>query len=544
MNRVYGIDLGTTYSCIAYVDEAGKPVIVNNNEGSQTTPSVVHFESESSIVVGQAAKEVAMVYPDQVVSLVKRYMGDENWTHAALGKDWKPQEISALILRKVVADAENQLGGDPIKDVVITCPAYFGARERLATKQAGEIAGLNVRYVIPEPTAAALAYGMQQEREQTVLVYDLGGGTFDVTLVKIDGHTIEVLATGGDDKLGGKDWDADIANYLMAEFARQTGLDPTLVSSSAESEQDFMKGAEDMKVGLSAAATRRKAFSSHGQSKPIELSRAKFDELTAARLNQTLDLTREMIDRAKQKGVAKIDLILMVGGSTYMPQVAESLRPLNIEIKSFQPNLAVAMGAAIFGAKFDIDSSGDGVSGFPEPGGGGAGGAGPRQDRPNYSLKARQALGDVEIKNVTAKGFGLKVFNEGSDTPVVVNILWKDDAVPTSKKEQYGTHSNGQREVALEIFENSHLRESGLTEFDLSNGVTLIGEAKLTLPRPVPANSPIEVELRLGPDGMLAVHGRDLTTGAVIDAEFKTESVMTKEEVQQATTFIKRINIS
>lgn len=542
MNRVYGIDLGTTYSCIAYVDEAGKPVIVNNNEGSSTTPSVVHFESETSIVVGQSAKEVAMVYPDQVVSQVKRHMGDENWTHAALGKDWKPQEISALILRKVVGDAQNQLGGDPIKEVVITCPAYFGARERLATKQAGEIAGLDVKYVIPEPTAAALAYGMQEARDQTVLVFDLGGGTFDVTLVKILGRTIEVLATGGNKELGGKDWDADIANYLMADFARQTGIDLAVVSSSSESEQDFLKSAEDMKVGLSSATTRKKSFSSHGQSRPIELSRAKFDELTAPRLNEALDLTREMIDRAKQKGCEQIDLILLVGGSTYMPQVSEALRPLGIEIKSFQPNLAIAFGAALFGAKFGIGDPG-GVPAFPDGTAGDKGESG-KQERPTYTLPARKALEDIEIKNVTAKGFGIKVFNDGSDTPVVVNLVWKDDAVPVSKQERFGTHSNGQRQASLEVYENVHLRESGLTEFDLSNGLSLIGEAQLVFAKPLPANSPIEVEFRLGPDGMLAVQGRDLTTNAVIEAEFKTECIMTKEEVQQATTFIKRINIS
>ena len=201
--RVYGIDLGTTYSCIAHVDEHGKPVVLPNSEGDLTTPSVVYFESEEDIVVGKAAKEVSSVEPDACASTVKRVMGDPHWEFDAHGHTYKPQDISSFILRKVVSDAELATG-DKVEDVVITCPAYFGINEKEATKQAGVLAGLNVLYVIPEPTAAALAYGIEQEEDQVILVYDLGGGTFDITLIEIKAKEINVICTGGDHQLGGK----------------------------------------------------------------------------------------------------------------------------------------------------------------------------------------------------------------------------------------------------------------------------------------------------------------------------------------------------
>src|SRR5947209_11273624 len=210
--RVYGIDLGTTYSCIAHLDEQGKAVVLPNTEGDLTTPSVVIFESPDNVVVGQAAKEVVAIYPDQCVSTVKRSMGDPHWKRTFFAQSYKPQDISSFILRKVVADAEDLLG-ESIEDVVITCPAYFGINGKEATRQAGMLAGLNVLYVIPEPTAAALAYGVEQDQNQVVLVFDLGGGTLDATVIAIEAGGINVICTGGDHQLGGKDWDDSIVSY-------------------------------------------------------------------------------------------------------------------------------------------------------------------------------------------------------------------------------------------------------------------------------------------------------------------------------------------
>jgi molecular chaperone DnaK len=208
--RVFGIDLGTTYSCIAYVDEHGRPVVAPNSENTLTTPSVVYFESDTSIVVGQAAKDTAKVFPDLVVQTVKRHMGDPNWLRSLHGREYRPQDVSALILRKVVGDAD-QILGQKCEDVVITCPAYFGNVEKEATRQAGIIAGLHVRFVVPEPMAAAFAYGMDAAEGQAIMVYDLGGGTFDGTLLRVPGT---IVATVGDHNLGGKDWDDDLVTFF------------------------------------------------------------------------------------------------------------------------------------------------------------------------------------------------------------------------------------------------------------------------------------------------------------------------------------------
>jgi molecular chaperone DnaK len=241
--RVYGIDLGTTYSCIAHVDEHGKPVVLQNAEGDSTTPSVVYFESADNIVVGQAAKEVVSIHPDLCVSTVKRSMGDPNWERTFQGQAYKPQDVSSFILRKVVGDTE-KVTGDKIEDVVITCPAYFGVNEKEATKQAGIVAGLNVLYVIPEPTAAALAYGIEQTEDQVVLVYDLGGGTFDVTLIDIKAGEITVICTGGDRELGGKDWDDAVVSYLTQKFSEATGTPADALLEDMETYQELLNAAE------------------------------------------------------------------------------------------------------------------------------------------------------------------------------------------------------------------------------------------------------------------------------------------------------------
>ncbi|HEY2291003.1 MAG TPA: Hsp70 family protein, partial [Thermoanaerobaculia bacterium] len=249
--RVYGIDLGTTYSCIAHVDEHGKPVVLQNAEGESTTPSVVFFESKDNVVVGQAAKEVVSIHTDLCVSTVKRAMGDPHWEREFYGHVYKPQDISSFILRKVVGDAEKIIG-EKIEDVVITCPAYFGVNEKEATKQAGVLAGLNVLYVIPEPTAAALAYGIEQDQDQVILVYDLGGGTFDITLIEIKAGAINVICTGGDHQLGGKDWDDAVVSYFTQKFEESTGTPADSLLEDQETYQELLNAAEKCKKMLSS----------------------------------------------------------------------------------------------------------------------------------------------------------------------------------------------------------------------------------------------------------------------------------------------------
>lgn len=251
MNKVYGIDLGTTYSCIAHVDEHGKPAVINNSDNELTTPSVVYFESDDNIVVGKEAKEVAEIYPNQVASTIKRVMGDPEWKFPYNEKDYSSQEISSFILEKVVKDAIENIGED-IKNVVITVPAYFGVNQKEATKQAGELAGLNVIAVIPEPTAAAISYGIESNDDEVVMVYDLGGGTFDISVIEVKDKGINVIATDGDHQLGGRNWDERLASYFTQEFEEQTGVSSDDLQNDMETWQELLNKSENAKKSLTS----------------------------------------------------------------------------------------------------------------------------------------------------------------------------------------------------------------------------------------------------------------------------------------------------
>ena len=350
---IFGIDLGTTYSCIAYVDEYGKAVVVTNKEYKLTTPSVVLFDGGNR-VVGDEAKNTAILYPDRVVEMVKRHMGEDGWSYYYEGKDYSAEEISSYILRKLASDAEEKLGMT-VKDVVITCPAYFGIKEREATAQAGSIAGLNVCEVINEPTAAAITYGLQNEQDQVVLVYNLGGGTFDVTVIKIKAGAITVVATGGDHQLGGRDWDEAIVNYLSQEWQSQTGSAEEPISSP-ETLQELWQKAEMAKYALTTRQETKVSVSHAGIAAGVNITREKFEELTAHLLDRTMMFVRFTMDEARSKGYSQINQILLVGGSTKMPQVAQRLeQEFGLPYKSFEPDEAVAKGAAIYGQKLRID---------------------------------------------------------------------------------------------------------------------------------------------------------------------------------------------
>jgi molecular chaperone DnaK (HSP70) len=350
---IFGIDLGTTYSCIAYVDEYGITHVVSNIEGDRTTPSVVQFNGEERII-GKEAKNSSMLEPDNTVDMVKRFMGKEGFSFEHEGTSYRPEEISSYILRKLVQDAEQQTGYQ-IKDVVITCPAYFGILEREATKVAGEIAGLNVRSIINEPTAAAICYGVHEEADQKVLVYGLGGGTFDITVIKIEGGNITVVCTEGDHHLGGGNWDETIVTYLAQQWQEETGSseDPL---ESPETLQELYVRAEDAKKTLAQRAETSIAVMHDMQRKKISLNRETFDELTESLLERTIELTKIAIAEAKKRGVEDFDQILMVGGSTKMPQVARRLQEEFGKKPIFcEPDEVVAKGAAIFGHTLMLD---------------------------------------------------------------------------------------------------------------------------------------------------------------------------------------------
>ncbi len=542
--RVYGIDLGTTYSCIAYVDEHGRPVVVPNAENETTTPSVVYFEGKDSIVVGNTAKEQAEIVPERCVTTVKRNMGNPDWEFAADGKVYKPQDISSFILRKVVEDAQ-AITGDSIKDVVITCPAYFGLNQKEATKQAGALAGLNVLYVIPEPTAAAIAYGMEQETDQTILVYDLGGGTFDVTLIRVAAGEITVLTTGGDDKLGGRNWDEAVVDYLAHGFEAETGTAATEVTGNRETYQGMLNSAERAKKKLSSALATKEKVQHDTDRATVEITRQKFDEITGPYLERTISLTKDLLARAAAKGHSALDKVLLVGGSCYMPQVlARVAREIPAEVKMFDPNQAVAKGAAIFGFKCFLDreikiriagQTGEKPDEVRPD-------AAPAAVREQAQREVAESLGlalpsvrkltNATIKNVSSKSFGLVVLDRATNTEVVTNLIVIDDPVPKTTTQKFSTHSEGQTDVELVLMENQD--RGGPGKHVAVSACEEIRREVLEFGRGLPTGSPIEVTFALGPDGLLSVDSRDLTTGRALHVDHQTASIMSKEEIEVA----------
>ena len=354
MNKIFGIDLGTNYSRIAYVDEYGKPVVIPNFENEINTPSIVCINDDSSVIVGKEAKYMLETDPEKVVSFIKRNMGDPNYVFPINNIKYKPEEISAYILKKLVYDASENIG-IKIKDVVITCPAYFGSIERRAIEIAGEIAGLNVKSIICEPIAAALAYGIDKEQDQTILIYDLGGSTFDITLVQVS-HSIEILSTGGDYTFGGKDWDDILIAFLADKFMENTGIKDDILSN-VETFGELQIKAEFAKMVLSTRDKTRVHLMHDKENFSIEISREKFEELTKDLANKTIMLTNQLLDDAKAKGFTSFDKILLAGSSTKMPQIRKILEKFypNIPIESFDPGEAVAKGAAIYGYQLAIN---------------------------------------------------------------------------------------------------------------------------------------------------------------------------------------------
>ncbi|MDA8019820.1 MAG: Hsp70 family protein [Thermoanaerobaculia bacterium] len=541
--RVFGIDLGTTYSCIAHVDEHGKPVVLPNKEGDLTTPSVVYFESPDSIVVGKAAKEVAAVEPEQVVSTVKRMMGDGTWQFDAFGQTYRPQDVSSFILRKVAEDAEAALGGEKIHKVVITCPAYFGVNEKEATKQAGLIAGLDVLYVIPEPTAAALCYGIDQTEDQTVLVYDLGGGTFDVTVINIAGDAIDVVCTGGDHQLGGKNWDEAIVQFLADSFSRETGIDAEEVLDDLETYQELLNAAEEAKKTLSSRESTSRPVRFGGKRAKVDLTREAFDEITDQYLKRTISLTEQEIEKAKAKGIAKVDKLLLVGGSTYMPQVIQAVEGAfpGLEILQFDPNQAVAKGAAVYGFKCFLEvgvrekvsaSTGQAVEQVDLAIGGEVVEKAMEELALQYGLPGSTVdkIVKKKITNVTAKSFGIVVIDPASGQEVVTNLIHVNDKVPVEVSQQFGTYEEKQRSADVRCMENLSTNGQPIPRDQAKE----LGTGELDFGKGLPAGSPVEITFRLTADGLLNVHGQDLTTGSVFQASFQTDSIMEKEELEEA----------
>ncbi|HWE39594.1 MAG TPA: Hsp70 family protein [Isosphaeraceae bacterium] len=552
--RVYGIDLGTTYSAIAYVDEHGKPVIVPNQESERITPSVVLFDGDN-IIVGNTAKESAKVEPGRVVSRVKNSMGDPNYVFEHDGQVYSPEDISSFILRKVVGDAEVALGLGPdekITDVVITCPAYFGTEQREATANAGKLAGLNVRSILNEPTAAAIAYGLERGEDQTVLVYDLGGGTFDITMIEIKDRLIRVICTGGDHRLGGADWDEAIVVHLADQFKQQTGLDGDPMDDP-EVLNDLFLQAERGKKTLTQRDKAPFRVTHAGQQARVELDRTKFEELTRHLLDRTIELTREMLAEAKKKGYEAFDKIILVGGATRMPQVHDRIvAEFQMEPESFDPDEAVAKGAALFGLKESLQSEVRDIL-APELAAAGTDGAELDLSRVDEA-KVAEALDQIEntygftltgpvrelvstkIVNVLSKSLGV-VARDDQGKDLVVYLLPRNGEVPMEHTTDFGTDQPNQIGVDIKVMAGERDSPDPLDCKD-------VGTATLNLPEGLPARSPIRVTFAISRDGRLTVSARDLTGGASIDVDFETEAVMGAEEVAERSTALRLLNVS
>lgn len=550
LKRVYGIDLGTTYSAIAYVDEHGKPVIVPNQESERITPSVVLFDGEN-IIVGNTAKESAKVEPHRVVSRIKQHMGDPNFVFEYEGQAFSPEDISSFILRKVVGDAAIALG-DPITDVVITCPAYFGTPEREATANAGRLAGLNVRAILNEPTAAAIAYGLEQGEDQVVLVYDLGGGTFDITMIEIKDRLIRVICTGGDHRLGGVLWDEAIVMFLAEQFRAQTGeaSDPL---DDPEVLNDLFLQAERGKKTLTQRDKAPFRVTHAGNQARVELDRDKFEEVTKHLLDRTIELTQEMLADARAKGYTRFDKIILVGGATRMPQVHNRLvAELNVQPEIYDPDEAVAKGAALYALK---ESLVDQVQDFLSITVAAEGQEAKPVDLAQVSEEqVTQALDHLEkqlgftltgpvrelvntqIVNVLSKSLGV-IARDAQSQDVVVYLLPRNSEVPLERMTDFGTDSANQSAVDIRVM-------SGERDSADPNDCQEVGIATLNLPERLPARSPIRVKFAINKDGRLGVSATDLTGGGSIDVEFETEAVMNAEEVAERSTALRLLNVS
>lgn len=539
MGKIFGIDLGTTYSCIAYVDEYNKPVTVLNRDNSPVTPSVVFFETPDSVSVGEVAKRALQSDPLLVCSSIKRQMGNSEYYFTANGKQYRPEKVSSYILKQLADDASEKLN-EEVKDVVITCPAYFGEKEREATKTAGKIAGLNVLSILNEPTAAAIAFGLKVDEPQTVIVYDLGGGTFDVTVIKVSDGNIDVIATGGDHKLGGKDWDARIQKYAIEQYVQLSGRSEDEVRDDDEAMGDLEMKSEQAKKDL----TKREGTSFRLLGQKIEISREQFNNFTADLLNNTISMMSDTMKEAAKKNVTHYDKILLVGGSTFMPQVRIRLEQEypNTPIEFCDPNESVARGAALYGT--NIQAYNEVIRILIEKG-----------EITEEQKDDQEVINDIiqqkggnlglpdgvkmppVIRNVISKSIGCKLQDKKTGELKIYNLIFKNTTVPCSYKDIFSTVQANQTKVQLSIYENNNIEGQTPDNVVEENDATLLTDGYLEpLPPNLPEGSPIELKLKIDNEGLLSVDATDMSrpNGVTVHIVVDIKGAMSEEEVVEA----------
>lgn len=547
--KVFGIDLGTTYSCISYVDESGRPVIVKNMEDGRTTPSVVWFESEENVVVGQVAKDNAPFEPDKAVAFVKKYMGKEGFAFEYNGRTLTPEEVSAYILKKVAEDAEKHLG-EEVKHVVITHPAYFGLTEKEATKRAGEIAGLNVVSLIPEPVAAAYAYGCDSNENigKTILVYDLGGGTFDVTMIHISEDKIGVICTGGDDNLGGFNWDQALIEHMAEVIAEQVGCSIDDIFDDPEMCMTLQNEAEKAKKTLSTVEKARVSLIFNGEKIRFEITLEQFDEMTSDLCMQTIVLTKQLLEKAKEKGYDHFDTLLLVGGSTYMKQIERAIvNEFGVQPQLFEPNEAVANGAALYAnAKVQkliedvVDEENGKTTKKPLT---------PEVEKLKESITKEDIKGFVPgiasgftppIVNVTPKAYGnLAVDFTDNDIEKIFVLIPAQSQLPAEVSKKFGTVFANQSRVTFRIYETTV--DGDIVEQEM--GVE-IGSVSMDLPAGLPKSAPLLVTFTIDDQGLLHMEGKDLTGGETCEVDIQISGGMSEEELAAARAAITSIAVS
>ena len=488
MGKIIGIDLGTTNSCVA-VMEGGKPVVIANTEGARTTPSVVAFTKTGERLVGEPAKRQAVTNADKTISSIKRHMGTD-YRVTIDDKKYSPQEISAMILQKLKADAENYLG-EKVTEAVITVPAYFDDAQRQATKDAGKIAGLDVKRIINEPTAAALAYGLDNEKEQKIMVYDLGGGTFDVSIIEIGDGVIEVLSTAGDNRLGGDDFDQKITYYMLAEFKKNEGVD---LSNDKMALQRLKEAAEKAKKELSSATTTNinlpfiTATAEGPKHFDMNLTRAKFDELTHDLVERTATPVNTAL-RDAGLTASEISKVLLVGGSTRIPAVQDKVKALtgHEPSKSLNPDECVALGASVQGGKL-------------------AGDAG---------------AGDILLLDVTPLSLSIETMGG-----VATRLIERNTTIPTKKSQIFSTAADNQTAVDIHVVQ-------GERQFAKDN--KSLGQFRLDGIPPARRGVPqIEVTFDIDANGIVNVSAKDLGTGKEQHITITSGSNMSESDIDKA----------